>query len=173
MLIRIGGEAFLIGGGGADNPTQTLFFARLKKQICGTSGILTNRQTLAVFINLATIIQKMAKTTKQWHTVISKALKKAGIYNTSLEMQVSSLAGAMRTLELAQEEIDGLDTIVVMERTRYGEKMMPHPAFKIQRDAQSSITRQMKQLGLTPGELTTDQNSDPLIDLTQKLLNEK
>ena len=100
----------------------------------------------------------MARTTKQWYARITKALKKSGTYNTSLEMQIQSLAGAMRTLELATDEID---------------KMMPHPVFKIQRDAQASVTRQMKQLQLTTEELTTDQSSDPLIDLTQKLINEQ
>lgn len=115
----------------------------------------------------------MAKTTKQWHTRITKALKKAGIYNTSLDMQIKSLASAMRTLELATDEIDNLTTTVVWEETRYGKKMQPHPAFKIQRDAQSSVTRQMKQLQLTTEQLTTDQSSDPLIDLTQRLINIK
>lgn len=58
VLFVIGGGCFLIGGGGADNPTQTLFFARVKKQICGTSGILRNRHNIAVFINLTINIQK-------------------------------------------------------------------------------------------------------------------
>ena len=88
-------------------------------------------------------------------------------------MQIQSLAGAMRTLELATDEIDSLDTTVVWEETRSGRKMMPHPVFKIKRDAQASVKRQMKQLQLTTEELTTDQSSDPLIDLTQKLINEQ
>ena len=92
------------------------------------------------------------------------------MYNTSLTMQVQSLASAMHTLELATEEIDNLKSTTVMEKTRYGEKMAPHPAFKVQRDAQISITRQMKQLRLTTEQLSTDQSSDPLVDLTQRLL---
>ena len=114
---------------------------------------------------------QLMKTTQQWHRKITQALKKAGTYNSSLEMQIQSLASAMRTLELSTEEIDGLQTTVVWEKPRYGEKMAPHPVFKIQRDAQDSVTRQMKQLQLTPEELTTDQTSDPLIDLTKKLLD--
>ena len=113
----------------------------------------------------------MARTTQQWIRRITTALKRAGMYNTSLAMQVQSLASAMHTLELATEEIDRLTSTTVMEKTRYGEKMAPHPAFKVQRDAQVSITRQMKQLRLTTEQLTTDQTTDPLIDLTQKLLN--
>ena len=112
----------------------------------------------------------MARTTQQWARRITTALKKAGMYNTSLTMQVQSLASAMHTLELATEEIDNLKSTTVMERTRYGEKLAPHPAFKVQRDAQISITRQMKQLRLTTEQLSTDQSSDPLVDLTQRLL---
>ena len=113
------------------------------------------------------------RTTAQWRTRIKAALKRAGTYNQSLDFQIESLAGAMRTLELATAEIDTLNTTIVWEETRYGRKMAPHPVFKIQRDAQASVTRQMKQLQLTTDQLTTDQNSDPLIDLTQKLINTK
>lgn len=113
------------------------------------------------------------RTTAQWRTRIKAALKRAGTYNQSLDFQIESLAGAMRTLELATAEIDTLTTTIVWEETRYGRKMAPHPVFKIQRDAQASVTRQMKQLQLTTDQLTTDQNSDPLIDLTQKLINTK
>lgn len=115
----------------------------------------------------------MAYTTQQWAKRITAALKKAGTYNQGLTMQIQSLASAMRTLELSSAEIDNLETTIVIEQTRYGSKMAPHPAFKIQRDAQASITRQMKQLGLTTDQLTTDQSSDPLVDLTQKLINTK
>ena len=113
------------------------------------------------------------RTTAQWRTRIKAALKRAGTYNQSLDFQIESLAGAMRTLELATAEIDTLHTTIVWEETRYGRKMAPHPVFKIQRDAQASVTRQMKQLQLTTDQLTTDQSSDPLIDLTQKLINTK
>ena len=112
----------------------------------------------------------MARTTQQWARRITTALRKAGMYNTSLSMQIQSLASAMHTLELSTEEIDNLKSTTVMERTRYGEKLAPHPAFKVQRDAQISITRQMKQLRLTTEQLSTDQSSDPLVDLTQRLL---
>ena len=113
------------------------------------------------------------RTTAQWRTRIKAALKRAGTYNQSLDFQIESLAGAMRTLELATAEIDTLNTTIVWEETRYGRKMAPHPVFKMQRDAQASVTRQMKQLQLTADQLPTDQNSDPLIDLTQKLINTK
>ena len=46
-----------------------------------------------------------------------------------------------------------------------------HPAFKVQRDAQDSVTRQMKALGLTAADLSGVMDDDPLVDLTTKVKN--
>ena len=147
---------------------QNLTFAEL----CPTSAH-TITPTTNNMADTTTTPAPNIRTTAQWRTRIKAALKRAGTYNQSLDFQIESLAGAMRTLELATAEIDTLTTTIVWEETRYGRKMAPHPVFKIQRDAQSSVTRQMKQLQLTTESLTTDQSSDPLIDLTQKLINTK
>lgn len=54
--------------------------------------------------------------------------------------------------------------------SRYGnDTLAPHPVFKIQKDAQDSVTRQMKALGLTAEDLTGTDDDDPLIDLTKKV----
>ena len=111
----------------------------------------------------------MAKKIAEYRKEIVRALKAAGNYNKSLEMQIRALSSAMRTLDLAGDEIDRLEVTTVMERTRYGEKMAPHPAFKVQRDAQESVTRQMKALGLTAAELQIDAESDPLVELTREI----
>lgn len=100
---------------------------------------------------------------------IVKALKAAGTYSRGLDMQVQALATAMRTLDLANEQIDGLTEVTVLERTRYGSKLAPHPAFKVQKDAQDSITRQLKILGLTAEALAGTDVTDPLIELTKKV----
>lgn len=102
---------------------------------------------------------------------IEKALKTAGRYSKALDMQIISLAGAMRSLEIANAEIDDLEETTVWEETRYGKKMAPHPVFKIQRDAQDSVTRQLKALGLTVADLNGDNEADPLIELTKKVKN--
>ena len=57
----------------------------------------------------------------------------------------------------------------VWETTRYGEKLAPHPVFKIAKEAQELITRQMKALGLTVEDLAGGVEDDPLVDLTKKL----
>lgn len=112
----------------------------------------------------------MAKKTEEFRKEITRALKNAGKYSKSLTMQIDALAGAMRAHELASEDIDALDCCTVTEVSRYGnEKLSPHPAFKIQRDAQESITKQMKALGLTSEELAGADDDDPLVKLTKKV----
>ena len=86
--------------------------------------------------------------------------------------QVGAPAGALCTLNKANDEIDGLDSVTISVISRYGnETLAPHPVFKIQKDAQDSVTRQMKALGLTAEDLTGTDDDDPLIDLTKKVKN--
>jgi hypothetical protein len=113
----------------------------------------------------------MAKKVSDYKKDIEKALKAANSYNKSLDMQIQALASAMRTLDLANDDIDGLESTTVLECTRYGSKHAPHPVFKIQKDAQDSVTRQMKALGLTAADLAGEIEDDPLVDLTKKVKN--
>ncbi len=114
----------------------------------------------------------MAKKVNEYKKDIEKALKSASRYSKSLDAQILSLAGALRTLDLANDEIDNLDTTTISSVSRYGnETLVPHPVFKIQKDAQDSVTRQMKALGLTVEELTGTDDNDPLVDLTKKVKN--
>ncbi len=110
------------------------------------------------------------KTVDQYQKIVEKALKDAGTMNGALKMQARSLASALRTVDLANREIDTLTCTTVYEETKYGQKLAPHPAFKILRDAQDSVTKQMKALGLTPEDLAGDTEADPMIELTQKVL---
>ena len=50
----------------------------------------------------------MAKTVNEYKTEIIKVLKAHRLYSKGLDMQVLSLASAMRNLEMANEQIDGL-----------------------------------------------------------------
>jgi hypothetical protein len=112
----------------------------------------------------------MFKKTADYKKEIKKALENAGKYSKSLEIQIQSLAGALRTLDLANEEIDQLDSTVVTTISRYGnESYAPHPVFKIQKDAQELVTKQMKALGLTADSLTAAVDNDPLIDVTKRM----
>ena len=110
------------------------------------------------------------KPTADYRKKIVKALKAAGKYSASLEVQVHSLATALRSLDIADRDLDGLDSTVVTSISRYGnESLAPHPVFKILKDTQDSITRQMKALGLTAEELAGADGDDPLYELTRQV----
>lgn len=110
------------------------------------------------------------KTIDQYQKTVEKALKDAGTMTGALKMQTRSLASALRTIDLANREIDELDCTTVWEETKYGKKLASHPVFKILRDAQDSVTKQLKALGLTVEDLAGDTEADPMIELTQKVL---
>lgn len=110
------------------------------------------------------------KTVEDYRKQIVKALKNAGTYSKGVDFQVQALATALRTLDLANEQIDTLNEVTVWEETRYGQKLAPHPVFKVQKDAQDSITRQMKILGLTTELLAGTDETDPLVELTKKVV---
>ena len=115
----------------------------------------------------------MAKTVNEYVKEITKTLKANKTYSRGLDMQILSLASAMRNLEMANNQIDGLTETTVWETTRYGEKLAPHPVFKIAKEAQELVTRQMKALGLTVNELAGNTEDDPLADLTKKLTKKR
>jgi len=115
----------------------------------------------------------MAKTVNEYVKEITKTLKANKTYSRGLDMQILSLASAMRNLEMSNNQIDGLTETTVWETTRYGEKLAPHPVFKIAKEAQELVTRQMKALGLTVDELAGNTEDDPLADLTKKLTKKR
>ena len=115
----------------------------------------------------------MAKSVEEYQKQIKKELRANHTYSKALDMQIKSLASAMRNLDMANEQIDGLTETTVWEETRYGSKLAPHPVFKIAKEAQELITRQMKALGLTVEELNGAGDDDPLGDLTKKLTKKR
>lgn len=115
----------------------------------------------------------MAKSVEEYKKEIAKVLRINNTYSKALDIQIVSLASAMRNLDMANEQINDLTETTVWETTRYGEKLAPHPVFKIAKEAQELITRQMKALGLTVEELTGTTDDDPLIDLTKKLTKKR
>ena len=115
----------------------------------------------------------MAKTVNEYVKEITKTLKANKTYSRGLDMQILSLASAMRNLQMANNQIDGLTETTVWETTRYGKKLAPHPVFKIAKEAQELVTRQMKALGLTVDELAGNTEDDPLADLTKKLTKKR
>lgn len=115
----------------------------------------------------------MAKSVAEYKKEIVKQMKAHKIYSAGLDMQITSLASAMRNLEMANDQIDGLEETTVWEETRYGSKLAPHPVFKIAKEAQDMITRQMKALRLTAEDLAGEIEDDPLVDVTKKLMKKR
>ena len=111
----------------------------------------------------------MEKSISDHKKEIIRQLKANGTYSRALDIQIISLASALRNLLMANHQIDNLTETTVLETTRYGEKIAPHPVFKIAKEAQELITRQMKALGLTVEDLAGGVEDDPLVDLTKKL----
>ena len=104
---------------------------------------------------------------------ITRQMKAHKLYNKGLDMQIKSLASAMRNLDMANAQIDGLTETTVLEETRYGSKLAPHPVFKVAKEAQELITRQMKALGLTAEAMSGEVEDDPVVEVTKKLTNKR
>ena len=119
------------------------------------------------------IYKNMAKRVEEYKKEIVRQMKAHKTYSRGLDMQITSLASAMRNLEMANAQIDGLTEVTVWEETRYGSKLAPHPVFKVAKDAQDMITRQMKALGLTAEDLAGEIEEDPLVDMTKKLTKKR
>lgn len=99
-------------------------------------------------------------------------MKSVGRSPEALAVQIETLAGALLTLDLANKEISELDRVTLVEEDRFGHKVLrPHPVFRTQRDAMESITKQLKALGLCAAALPEDFGEDPLVALTQEVLN--
>lgn len=104
---------------------------------------------------------------------VTKALKMAGLYDPSLTIQIDALASAMLTLEIATNEIEGLDSVILERSTTQGVTVQQHPCFKVQKDAQAEIRFCMKQLGLiTENVVGKPEQPDNVDSMLEDLTNE-
>lgn len=115
----------------------------------------------------------MAKKLAEYEELVKKALQAHGMYDQSLDAQVMSLASALRNLSMANDEISTLTKVTVTEISRYGEKVVEHPAFKVAKLAQEMVTRQMKTLHLTTEDLSGDVEEDPMVEVGEKLVRKR
>lgn len=100
---------------------------------------------------------------------VVKALKRAGLYDDALSIQINSLASALLTLKIANSEIETLESVLLTSETSQGTTRAVHPVFKVQRDAMDQVSRQMKQLGLTTSEVV---GKPDIMDNGDKILKE-
>lgn len=106
------------------------------------------------------------KTVEEHQNIIIKALKTARRWQPGLMPQVYALASALRSLDIANLDLDTLETSVVQSP----QGLRPHPVFHIRKEAEDSVTRSMKSLGLTAEALIAEIDEDPMEDLTRKVM---
>ena len=102
---------------------------------------------------------------------VRSVLKKTGRYSGGMTMLIESTATSLATIDMCRRELETLETTSIIERTRYGERLVPHPVFKTLRDAQNVLLKNCKGLGLSYSELSkiVDGENDPLNDLIRAM----
>lgn len=86
---------------------------------------------------------------KNYVSKIKSMLKANGQYNDGMTLLIDSTATSLKTLELCRKELATLTSTTVVETTRYGDKLVPHPVFRTMRDAQTVLLKNCKALGLS------------------------
>ncbi len=102
----------------------------------------------------------MARKRSTYISALTKALKGSGKYNDGLRLAIESVADTLVVRDLCRKDIDQLTMTTVKETTRYGEKIAPHPVFKILRDALATLDKSCKTLGMTYAELVKELEKD-------------
>lgn len=70
------------------------------------------------------------------------------------------------------DDFDSIDTLIITETNRYGNlSQKAHPIIAQYEKIQRSTERQMAQLQLTASDLLTDASTDPLVELTEAVIN--
>ena len=81
---------------------------------------------------------------------IERALKKVGLYDSSIGIQVDNLTDTLMSLATVNKYLRELDSPVLVNKSSQGQTTVANPAFKVQKDLLTLVTQQMKQLGLYP-----------------------
>ena len=115
------------------------------------------------------------KNYKYYERQIRKVMQGFGTYSPALDNQIKALATALHTLDTAKREASTLQATTIKEAGRYGERIVPHPVFKVMRGAEASVTKQMKALRLTAKDIVgaTQQEADPVAEIMAMLNHDK
>lgn len=112
----------------------------------------------------------MNKGVQTYINSVKRALKGAGKMHNSLSPMVTGLASALWQLDRIIAAMEALDSITYIEKTAYGEKIVPSPLFKMADAVQSNINRYCKTLGLRPEDIVIEEKDDHLTELTKSLI---
>ena len=114
----------------------------------------------------------MDKDLMKYEKKVRAALKAAGTYSKSLEINISMMAVALQLLEKASREVSNLDgvTVTITQDNGFKRQAM-HPAFEVIRSMMDRVIKLMKPLGLTVEMITSDDDVDPMVELTKKVID--
>ncbi|MBR6989632.1 MAG: P27 family phage terminase small subunit [Bacteroidaceae bacterium] len=114
----------------------------------------------------------MDKDLVKYEKKVRAALKAAGTYSKSLEINISMMAVALQLLEKASREVSNLDgvTVTITQDNGFKRQAM-HPAFEVIRSMMDRVIKLMKPLGLTVEMITSDDDIDPMVELTKKVID--
>lgn len=108
----------------------------------------------------------------KYQTMVREALKDAGTYSKSLEIHITVMAVALQLFEKASREVSTLEGVTVTITQDNGAKRSAiHPAFDVIRSMMDRIIKMMKPLGLTAEMIGGDEETDPMVELTKKVLD--
>ena len=97
-------------------------------------------------------------------------LKADNRYSPALDAEVVALASALSSLDMVNKTIEGIESPIVMEQSSQGIKYVPHPAFKMQQIILDSVSKHSKLLGFEHESVMSDVDSDPLVEMTEKVI---
>lgn len=108
----------------------------------------------------------------KYQNMVRDALKDAGTYSKSLEIHISIMAVALQLFEKASREVSKLKGVTVTVTQDNGAKRSAiHPAFEVIRAMMDRIIKMMKPLGLTAEMIGGDDETDPMVELTKKVID--
>ena len=103
---------------------------------------------------------------------IKECLEASGRYTRALDLNILVLASSLRRLSIAINETEALAAETVSVKSPNG-ALQQHPAFKAQREAEETILRQLKELGLTADGTRQNVERDPTADLLAEVIGSK
>ena len=94
-------------------------------------------------------------------------MKKLDAWSDALDSQVTQLSYTMHAAYMANRDISSLETTYVTETSRYGSKIVPHPAFKVYRDMQGLAAKQIAQLWADAMRINGGDGADAIDEFRQ------
>lgn len=116
---------------------------------------------------------RQRKTLDHYRKKIIALLSQSGQYKPGLSPHILALATAMRNLERINADLDNLESCTYPEKTAYGTRIQENPLFGMAHKQMQAIARAAKPLGLDCDKLMNDTESDPLVELTDKLIDKE